>query len=100
MSRFKTLGISEDGLKYLKSSFITSNYIKQQGSGAITATLGSAEINGGWENAEKMPELINAVTTDQINAMIIQYIGGLRWTYLGDPNLAKQALDAFSTQVH
>jgi len=100
VSRFKTLGISEDGLKYLKSSFITSNYIKQQGSGAITANLGSAEINGGWENAEKMPELINAVTTDQINAMIIKYIGGLRWTYLGDPTLAKQALDAFSTQVH
>jgi len=100
LSRLKELGISDDGLKYLKSSFITSNYIKQQGSGAITSNLGSAEINGGWEFAEKLPDLINAVTTDQINAAMLKYIGGLRWTYLGDPNLAKQAEDAFSTQVH
>ncbi|NCD71341.1 M16 family metallopeptidase [Mucilaginibacter agri] len=100
LSRFKVLGISPEGLKYLKSSFITNNYIKQQGSGAITSNLGSAEINGGWEYAEKLPDMIEAVTTDQINATMLKYIAGLRWTYLGDPNLARQAEDVFNMQVH
>jgi zinc protease len=100
LSRLKALGISDEGLKYLKGSFITSNYIKEQGSGAITANLGSAEINGGWEYADKLPQMINAITVDQINAAMLKYIGGLRWTYIGDPELAKKAEDAFSTQVH
>lgn len=100
LSRVKALGISDEGLKYLKGSFITSNYIKQQGSGAITANLGMAEINGGWESAEKLPEMLDKVTVDQINGSLTTYINGIRWVYLGDPKLAEAANDAFSTAVH
>ncbi|QQL48693.1 M16 family metallopeptidase [Mucilaginibacter ginkgonis] len=100
ISRVKSLGISDDGLKYLKSTFITSNYIKDQGSSAITANLGSAEINGGWEYAENLPAMLDKVTVEQINEAMLKYIAGIRWVYLGSPKLAQQADDAFSTAVH
>ena len=100
LSRVKVLGLSEEGVKYLKGSFITSNYIKQQGSGAITANLGMAEINGGWESAEKLPEMLDKITVDQINGSLTTYINGIRWVYLGDPKLAAAANEAFSTAVH
>ncbi len=100
LSRVKALGISDEGLKYLKGSFITSNYIKQQGSGAITSNLGMAEINGGWESAERLPEMLDKVTVDQINGSLTTYINGIRWVYLGDPKLAAAANEAFSTAVH
>lgn len=100
LNRVRALGISESGLKYLKSSFITSNYIKQQGSGAITANLGSAEINGGWQYAENLPQMLNGVTVEQINKALNKYIAGLRWAYLGDAKLAEDAADAFELKVH
>lgn len=99
VNRARALGISADGLNYIKSGFITTNFIKQQGSGAVTANLGSAEINGGWEYAEKLPELINAVTVDDINNAMQTYIKGLQWTYLGDAKLAEAAAEAFKLKV-
>lgn len=100
LNRVRALGISESGLKYLKSSFITTNYIKQQGSGAITANLGSAEINGGWQYAENLPQMLDRVTVDQINKALNKYITGLRWAYMGDTKLAEEAADAFALKVH
>lgn len=99
VNKMRDLGISADGLNYIKSGFITSNFIKQQGSGAVSSNLGSAEINGGWEYAEKLPELINSITVDDINNALRKYIGGLRWTYLGDARLANEAKDAFNRKV-
>ncbi|MCJ8209354.1 insulinase family protein [Mucilaginibacter sp. RS28] len=100
VNRIRAAGISDEGLEYLKNSFITSNYSKQQGSGAISSNLGAAEINGGWQYAENLPQMLSKVTVAQINRSLNKYISGLRWSYLGDTNLAKQAVDAFSMTVH
>jgi len=92
-------GVSQHGLKLLKSSYITTNYITQQSTSAITGALGEAEIFGGWENEEKLPELIDKVTIAQIDNAINQYILGLRWSYLGNEQLGNDASDAFAEQV-
>ena len=92
-------GVSIHGLKQLKSSYITTNYITQQSTSAITGALGEAEIFGGWENAEKLPELVDKVTIQQIDNAINQYVTGLRWSYLGNEQLANDAADAFAERV-
>ncbi|WP_183563948.1 M16 family metallopeptidase [Mucilaginibacter sp. SP1R1] len=93
-------GLSAEGLKNIKSSYITNNYVKQQSTSAITLSLGKAEVLGGWEIAENMPSAIDKVTVSQINAALNKYIRGLRWSYLGDTQQADAAAGEFKKIIH
>ncbi len=99
LNNIKHSDVTNTGLKHLKSSYITSNYIKQQSSSAITESLGHAEILGGWEMADQLPDLVDKVTADQINAVMNKYITGLRWSYLGNISLADDAAAEFKSEV-
>jgi predicted Zn-dependent peptidase len=92
----KQYGVSTEGLKQLKSSYITTNYMKQQSTSAVTGNLGEAEIYGGWETAELLPDMIDKVTVAQIDAALNKYIVGLRWTYLGNAAQAAASQEAFT----
>lgn len=92
-------GLTPEGLQRIKSSFITTNYIKQQSTASITGSLGIAEILGGWQIADDLPKLIEKVTVDQINQAMYKYIVGLRWSYLGDPEKATEAAEAFKKVI-
>jgi zinc protease len=95
LNRIKGITISDDGLKEIKSAYITNNYIKQQSSSAITESLGEAEILGDWKMADQLPQLLDKVTATQINNTMNKYIGGLKWSYLGNPQLAEETMSAF-----
>ncbi len=84
-------GITSSGLKELKSGFITSTYVKQQESNAITGSLGVAEVMGDWKLSDGAADKVEEVTTEQIQKAINKYIVGVRWAYLGDINLAHEA---------
>jgi predicted Zn-dependent peptidase len=99
LNKVLSYGLSPEGLKRIKSSFITSNYIKQQSTASITGSLGIAEILGGWQLAEDLPKAIENVTVDQINEAMQKYITGLRWSYLGDLKKAEEADAAFRMTV-
>jgi zinc protease len=92
-------GLSPEGLQRIKSSFITTNYIKQQSTASITGSLGIAEVLGGWQIADDLPKSIEKVTVDQINQAMYKYIVGLRWSYLGDPAKATEAANAFKEVI-
>jgi zinc protease len=95
----KNNGITEEGLKRLKSSYFTTNYIKQQSSAAITSSLGSAEALGGWKMADDLAGQIAKVTVPGINKALLKYIVGVRWSYLGNAQQAAAADSAFKKQV-
>ncbi|HEY9196108.1 MAG TPA: pitrilysin family protein [Mucilaginibacter sp.] len=92
-------GLSTEGLERIKNSFITTNYIKQQSTSSITGSLGLAEVLGGWQIAEELPKAIQKVTVDEINQAMSKYITGIRWSYLGDPQKAAEAENAFKLPV-
>lgn len=94
------IGVSSSDLKHLKSSYITTNYIKQQSTSAITESLGEAEILGGWEIAEQLPAMVNKVTIQQIDIALNEYIQGLRWSYLGNHAQANDAASSFQEKLH
>jgi zinc protease len=91
--------LTSSGLRHLKSSYITNNYISQQSSSAITESLGQSEILGGWEIADELPQLVDKVTVEQINNAMNKYIAGLRWSYLGNIEQANEAAAAFKMEV-
>jgi len=99
LNLIKHNNLTNSGLRHLKSSYITNNYIKQQSSSAITESLGQAEIFGGWEMAEQLPDLIDKVTVEQIKTVMNKYVTGLRWSYLGNRSQADEAEDTFKIEV-
>jgi len=99
LSTVKHNHLTNAGLRHLKSSYITNNYIRQQSSSAITESLGQAEILGGWEMADQLPDLVDKVTVDQINKAMNKYVVGLRWSYLGNISQAEEAAAAFKLEV-
>jgi len=99
LNHIKKAGITASGLRDLKSSYITSSYVKQQESNAITGNLGQAEIMGGWNLFETAADKVEEVTGDQILKALNKYIVGVRWSYLGDIKLANEANSAFKIPV-
>jgi zinc protease len=84
-------GMEDEWLQHLKNIYITRNYINDQSASAITNNLGLAEILGNWQYGDDLPQLVKMVTVDQINKALSQYIVGLRWTVLGNP----ETIDGF-----
>jgi zinc protease len=99
LNRVKELTVTNKSFNQMKSSFITSNYMKLQGSSAITGNLGLAEVMGSWTYFENMPAMLEQVTPQQITQAMQKYPVGVRWSYLGDIEAAKQANDAFRIMV-
>lgn len=99
LNRIKSVGVTSSGLKELKSSYITTSYVKQQESNAMTGNLGVAEIMGDWNLFETAADRVEEVTGDQILKALKKYIVGVRWSYLGDINLANEAAGAFAMPV-
>ena len=92
-------GFSEEELASGKSGFITNNYMKEESTEAIAASLGSAEILGDWRIADETAERITKVTLAQMNAVLKKYVNTIRWSYLGDKKLADEAASAFKNTL-
>ena len=92
-------GFSEEELASGKSGFITNNYMKEESTEAIAASLGSAEILGDWRIADETAERITKVTLTQMNAVLKKYVNTIRWSYLGDKKLADEAASAFKNTL-
>lgn len=100
LKRVKQLSLGNTDVKQLKGEFITRNYVTQQSSSALTENLGRAEILGGWEYEEHLPDMIDKATPEQINAAFNKYLTGLRWSYLGNPAGAADAAEAFRQPIN
>jgi len=85
-------GMEDEWLQHIKNIYITWSYINDQSASEITDNLGLAEILGNWQYGEDLPQLVKMVTVDQINKALNQYIVGLRWTILGNP----EAIEGFT----
>ena len=95
----KTMGFTEKDLKNSKALFITSNYMKDESTNAIAASLGTAETLGNWKIAESLPVIINNTTQTQMTDAFRKYIMGIKWNYLGIKKQADEAADAFNIPV-
>jgi zinc protease len=89
-------GLNEEWLQHIKNSYITNSYINDQSAAQITASLGQAEILGGWQYADDLTKLVQMTTLEQVNAALNTYIMGLRWTYLGNT----EAIEGFKPPVY
>ncbi|PZP40924.1 MAG: hypothetical protein DI598_18880, partial [Pseudopedobacter saltans] len=80
----KNKSIDGDYLDIIKNSFIVTKYLKEESSSAITQNLGLSEILGGWQFAERLPELLENISGNDIKKAFNKYVVGSRWVYLGN----------------
>lgn len=86
----QNITISDASLRHIVNSYIMGYYLQQESSAAITGSLGNAEILNSWVDQIQLPGKMAKVTPQQVQDALINYIKGLRWSYLGDDALAKQ----------
>jgi zinc protease len=96
LKNIKDEGVNEEWLQHIKNSYVTKSYINDQSASSITNTLGRAEILGGWQYAEDLPKLAQMTTVNQVNNALNFYLGGMRWTFLGNP----EAFDGVTPPAH
>ena len=99
INRMKTLELSSRSMNRIRNNYITSNYMTMQSTSAIANNLGTAEVMGGWYYFETIPASVDGVSADQITAAFAKYIVGVRWAFVGKPEHAKDAADAFKLPV-
>ncbi len=92
-------GFTEEELASGKSGFVTNNYMKEESTGAIASSLGSAEILGDWKIADETAERITKVTLAQMNTVLKKHVKSIRWSYLGDKKLADEAASVFNSKL-
>ncbi len=85
--------VSGELLTLLKKSVKQGYFHTQESSRSLVKSLGEAEILGDWRMSEDMVSKINQVTTKEMNAAFQKYTKGIRWAYLGDKQLAKEAFN-------
>ncbi len=91
--------IAQKGLDEIKGLYITSNCMKQETGAAIAEELAQAEILGGWQMAEQLPDIISHTTRKEMFKAFKRYINGIKWIYIGDKQKATDAQDAFDLPV-
>lgn len=96
VKKLTTYGFYEGELRSAKNGFITTNYMREQSTGAIAASLGIAEIMGDWKLADEMPYRVTKVTLNELNNSM-KYFAYIKWTYLGDEKLIKDGAGVFRT---
>jgi predicted Zn-dependent peptidase len=98
LKKIKAQGFTPTELQNAKSHFITSNYMKEESSAAIAASLGTAEVLGDWKIAEAMPEKVMHVTLEDMNRSLGN-IDTINWSYLGNKKAADDATGIFNMTV-
>lgn len=100
IKRLKTQGFSQKEFNDSKNQFITSNYMKQESTNAMAASLGTAEVLGNWKMSEEFIDKVQKTTPAEMTKIFQTYVRGINWNYLGDEKAADDAKSAFNAAVN
>ena len=83
LNKIKKEGFLESELTDKKQEFLTGYYLTLETTANQADALGAAELNGGWEQLDKITAEVNATTVPEINKVLDKYTSAIVWTYLG-----------------
>ena len=100
IKRLKTQGFSQKEFNDSKNLFITNNYMKQESTNAMAASLGMAEVLGNWKMSEEFIDKVQKTTPAEMTKIFQTYVKGISWNYLGDEKAAEDAKGSFNAAVN
>ena len=84
---FRDYIIADEYINSGLSSWITSNYMREQTNESQANEIGSAQIyTGSWRNAYGMIEGISTITAEQMNMAAQLYMRNFTIVVVGDPS--------------
>jgi len=83
LDKINSEGFTGKELVNEKQTFLTRHFIGQETTAAQAASLGIAEMTGGWEQADILTERVNKITLEDLNRVFKEYSKTISWTYLG-----------------
>ena len=95
-----TEDVTDEELKNMKSTYITSFFYRQETNNAQASSLASNEVlHGNWRRALTMNDDLKKVTVADVNKAFNKYIRNLTWVYQGNPSKADPALYTSDTKL-
>lgn len=90
LNKIKKEGFTQDELNDKKQEFLTGYYLTLETTGNMADALGLAELNGGWEQLDKITEEVNNAKLEDLNKVFDKYSQAIVWTYLGKKDAVKE----------
>jgi len=86
-------GFTEEELKNMKSTYITSFFYRQETNNAQASSLAANEVlHNNWRRALTLNDDLKKVTVADVNKAFNKYVKNLTWVYQGNPSRANPAL--------
>ncbi|WDF54537.1 M16 family metallopeptidase [Mucilaginibacter sp. KACC 22063] len=85
VDKVKHQGFTNDEVKNMKATYLTSFYYKQETNGAQASSMLSNEvIHNNWKRSLTLADDVKKLTTNQVSDAFRKYIGNIVWVYQGD----------------
>ncbi len=79
-------GFTEEEVRNMKTTYITSQYYKDETNDAQANSLASNEVlHNNWRRAITLNEELKSVSAKDVSAAFNKYLTNLSWVYQGDP---------------
>ncbi len=86
LAKIKKEGFTQDDVKDMKTTYLTSTYYKQETNSAQASSFASNEaLHNNWKRAITMNDDFKKVTVKDVNAAFNKYVNNMTWVYQGDP---------------
>jgi zinc protease len=86
-------GFTDEEVKNMKTTYITSQYYRQETNSAQAYSLASNEVlHNNWRRAITLNEDLKSVTAKDVTAAFNKYLTNVSWVYQGDPAKVHPAL--------
>jgi predicted Zn-dependent peptidase len=93
VNRTKKTGFTEDEVRDMKSTYITSFFSRQETNSAQAAAFAANEVlHNNWRRSLTLNDDLKKLTVADINKVFNQYFGALTWVYQGNPTKADPSL--------
>ncbi|MCW3106106.1 MAG: hypothetical protein JWQ09_612, partial [Segetibacter sp.] len=80
-------GFTDEEVKNMKTTYITSQYYRQETNAAQAFSLASNEVlHKNWRRAITLNEDLKNVTAKDVTAAFNKYLTNVSWVYQGDPS--------------
>jgi len=93
INKTKTEGFTEEEVKNMKTTFVTSFYYKQETNSAQASSLAANEVlHNNWKRSLTFSEDVKKLKTADVNRAFNKYFGNITWVYQGDSTKVTPAL--------
>lgn len=86
-------GFTDEEVKNMKTTYITSQYYRQETNAAQANSLASNEVlHNNWRRAITLNEDLKNISAKDVTAAFNKYLTNVSWVYQGDPSKVNPAL--------